>query len=69
MLSDFVMIILLTLPLVFAGGLVLFMATGRESKPTTQDLLKHREAKRRSELSVEESTSKLAPNPNQPSNS
>jgi len=64
MLSDFAMIVFLTLPFLFAGGLVLFMATGRESKPTTQELLRKREEKKRSEQ-----VNPVAPQPNQPSKS
>lgn len=61
--SDFWVLVLLTLPLLFAGGLVLFMATGRESKPTTQELIQRREQKKRSE----QGNPNLAPHPNQPS--
>ena len=42
------------------------MATGRESKPTTQELLKRREQKKRSE---QEENPSVAPHPNQPSKS
>ena len=66
MISDFAMLVFLTLPFLFAAGLVLFMATGRESKPTTQELLKRREQKKRSE---QEENPSVAPHPNQPSKS
>lgn len=65
MISDFAMLVFLTLPFLFAAGLVLFMATGRESKPTTQELLKKREEKRRGE----QENPGIAPHPNQPSKS
>lgn len=42
MISDLAMLVFLTLPLLFGGALVAFMASGKSVKPTTDQILEKR---------------------------